>query len=161
MYFGNLGEYHLHRLKCKFKGDGSEVSMMNRQGVVKEFLPGAESQSWNKFAQVALQACTISIWSSTTPTCRLWNQPPPLLAWRKQKDPVHGKYCKILPCYCKGVVIDHWSCNCNCKGHFDRWQERDESSSGKIVFPVSFSREIPQEVCTSANIVDVVGLPIS
>ena len=43
--FGNLGEYHLHRLKCKSKGDGSEVSMMNRQGVVKEFLPGVESKS--------------------------------------------------------------------------------------------------------------------
>ena len=59
------------------------------------------------------------------------------------------------------VIAREWSCNCNCKGHFDRWQERDESSSGKIVFPVSFSREIPQEVCTSANIVDVVGLPMS
>ena len=45
IFFADFGEYHLHRLKSKFKGDGSEVSMMNRQGVVKEFLPGEESKS--------------------------------------------------------------------------------------------------------------------
>ena len=156
MFFGNLGEYHLHRLKCKSKGDGSEVSMMNRQGVVKDFLPGVESKSWNKFAQFAPQVCTTSIWSSTTPTCLLWNQLPPLLQWRKQRKiqctTDIAKYCH--------VIAREGSSHCNCKGHFDRWQELDESGSGKIVFPGSFSREIPQEVCTSANIVDVVDLPI-
>ena len=59
---------------------------------------------------------------------------------------------------CRRLIAREWSCNCNCKGHFDRWQERDESGSGKIVFPGSFSREIPQEVCTNANIVDVVDV---
>ena len=57
---------------------------------------------------------------------------------------MHEKYCEIVPN--------------NCKGHFKRWQELDESGSGKIVFPGSFSREIPQEVCTSVNIVDVVDV---
>ena len=61
------------------KGQMLEESTMNRQGPIKEFLPGPKSQSWDKIFKFDSQASTISTWLSTTPTCHLWDQLPPLL----------------------------------------------------------------------------------